>query len=107
MSCSRKRKSGGGMSSGSKRQAGGGNSGMDEEVSNALHILRIREEGRQKPLLSQQVSARLRNHPEIGHKAPEYVFRILHYIVTQKQEYFLGLDDDFVVPYVKLSGFDV
>jgi len=46
MSCSRKRKSGGGMSSGSKRQAGGGISGMEEEVSNALHILRMREEAR-------------------------------------------------------------
>jgi len=108
MSCGRKRKSGGGMSSGSKRQAGGGVSGMEEEVSNALHILRMREETRRNPTLSQQVSARLRNHPEIGQKAPEFIFRILHYIVTQKhEEYFIGLDEDFLVPYIRLAGFDI
>ena len=96
------------MSSGSKTQACGGSSAMEEEVSNALHILRMREEARQRPLLSQQVSARLRNHLEIGHKHPDFIFRILDHIVTEKQEeYFLGSDADFVVPYVRLRGFDI
>ena len=65
MSCGMKRKSGGAMSSEGKRQACGGCSVMDEEVSNALNILRMREEARQGPSLSQQVSARLRIHPDI------------------------------------------
>jgi len=108
MSCGRKRKSVGGMSSGSKRQACGGSSTMEEEVSNALHILRMREEARQGPLLSQLVSARLRNHPDIGQKHPDFIFHILDHIVTEKQEqYFLGLDEDFLVPYVRLRGFDI
>jgi len=84
ISCGTKRKNGGGMFSGSKRQACGGCSVMDEEVSNVLQIIRMREEARQGPLLSQQVSARLRNHPDIGLKHLNFIFRILDHIVTDK-----------------------
>ncbi|KAJ8448934.1 hypothetical protein Cgig2_030790 [Carnegiea gigantea] len=64
-----KRKSEGGTSS----AANGKSFLTDEEVHQALAIIRMREEAKQQPSLTKQVQARLKQHPQISAMGSDFI----------------------------------
>ena len=94
------------MSSDGKRQMLG-NSEARDEINHAFDILRMKEGARGGPTLLKQVQQRLRSHPVFCEKDPNFIFHVLDHIVTNKHEqYFLDLDEDLIIPYIRHRGFN-
>ena len=90
VSCGRKRKSSGGMSSDGKRQMLGDWEAKDE-VNRALDVLRMREEARQGPTLFKRVQQRLRSHHCFFDKDPEFIWSVLSKIVSISRSRFSSI----------------
>ena len=79
-----------------------------DEVNCALDVLRMKEEARRGPTLFKRVQQRLKSYPVLCEKDPDFIFRVLDHIVTNKQEqYFLDLDEDLIIPHIRHRGFDI
>ena len=103
---SRKRKSEGGTSSDGKRQELLNWSSRDEEVHQALAILRMKKEAKQQPSLTKYVQTRLKQHPQISTMGSDFIWSAMDYIHQKREEsLFLDLDDEFVVRYVTSRRF--
>lgn len=75
----------------------------DVQIQNALDVLRLREEARlqPKPSTYQQVPTKLRQHPGVTTRGPDFIFSVMVYIRREKHfDYIVIFDDDDISRYL-------
>lgn len=99
---SRKRRSEG--SSGDRRRL---REELDSEVHNALALMRLSAEARLNPPPSiyEKVLTKLREHPGVAAKGPDFIFTVMKYIRREQDfEYFVVFNDDDITRYLQVGG---
>ncbi|KAJ8446922.1 hypothetical protein Cgig2_013223 [Carnegiea gigantea] len=66
------------------------------QIQHALAVLRIREEARAlpQPSIYQQVLTKLRQHPGVGTRGPDFIFATMEYIRREQDTYHFVIFDD-------------
>ncbi|KAJ8430898.1 hypothetical protein Cgig2_003891 [Carnegiea gigantea] len=97
-----------------KRRSEGGSSGdrrrlreeLDSEVHNAFALMRVSVEARlNPPSIYEKVLTKLREHPGVAAKGPNFIFTVMEYITREQDfEYFVVFNDDDITRYLRVRG---